>query len=229
MLVGSNGTPGSIATWLNNSTIANDAPEIVLEAESWVYRRLRHWRMFPAPVTGNLTIGQDYLTPPSDFLEPAFLLTTGNYFQQILHVPYQQVVMNWSYDGQGNRVRQQPLYFYFDETALRFDSPPDQAYSYALLYFQQPAALASLPSPGVNFLTTYYPRLLRLACMAAACEWAKDSGQGNYDRTYYDTLAQDEIEKAQAESDRAKRSIVAGMVLEGGAAASNFPNYVYGY
>jgi hypothetical protein len=65
--------------------------------------------------------------------------------------------------------------------------------------------------------------------MAAACEFAKDNGQGQYDRTYWDQLAQDEIDKAQAESDRARRGTVAGAILIGGGVASNFPGYVTGY
>jgi hypothetical protein len=70
---------------------------------------------------------------------------------------------------------------------------------------------------------------MRLACMAAACEWAKDSGQGNFDRTYYDQLAQDEIDKAQAESDRAKRATIAGMMLIGGSSSSGFAPYATSY
>jgi hypothetical protein len=110
--------------------------------------------------------------------------------------------------------------YYFDQFTLRFDSPPDQAYSTAFLYFQQPAPLASSIS---NFLTVYYPRLLRLTCMAAACEWLKDFGQGTVDRTYYDQLAQDELEKAQVESDRARRAIQAS------AYVGNYQGYGYGF
>jgi hypothetical protein len=231
ILTGAKGTPGSIATWMNNSQIVNDTPQILSEAQSWIYRRLRHWRMFPAPVTGTLTVGNDYLTPPADMLEPAFLLTTGQYFQEITQKTYQEVVLAWNYTGTGTtRVQQQPTIYYFDQSAIRFDSPPDQAYTYALLYFQQPADLSA--SNETNFLTQFYPRLLRLSCQAGAAEWLKDNGQGAYDRTYWDELAQDEIEKAQAESDRAKRATVAAMVLIGGSNQGNsagFPIYGGGF
>jgi len=79
-----------------------------------------------------------------------------------------------------------------------------------LIYYQQ---LAALSSSGDNFLTTMYPRLMRCACMAAASEFVKDSGQGNFDRTYWENEAEKEIMMAQAESDRQARSIVAGMIL----------------
>jgi hypothetical protein len=228
-LIGTTSTPGSLSRWINYSQIVNDAPEIVLEAESWIYRRLRHWQMLTPPVYGTFTINVDYIDNPPDMLEPFLLWTSQLYFQFMPMKTPQEVIANWSYDGSGNRVQQQPMMYYMDQAALRFDSPPDQAYNYNLIYFQQPAALATLPSPGANFLTNTYPRLMRCACMAAACEFAKDAGQGNYDRTYWDQMAQDEIEKAQAESDRAKRATVAGAVLIGGGVSSNFPMYVNGY
>jgi hypothetical protein len=199
----------------------------VLEAESWIYRRLRHWKMLTDPVPGVMTIGQDFVTCPSDLLEPFLFWTVGQYQQIMPLKPVQEVIWNWQYTGTGTaRVQQQPMMFYQAQTSLRFDSPPDLAYAYNLIYFQQPAALSAT---NTNFLTITYPRLMRCACMAAACEWMKDSGQGSYDRTYWDQLAQDEIDKAQEESDRAKRGVVAGMILIGGGVSSNFPAYSTGY
>lgn len=225
-LTGAKGMAGSVATWVNDSRIPGDVPEIVLEAESWIYRRLRHWRMLTPPVGGTLTTGQDYIPLPTDCLEPFQMWTTGNYQQCISQRTPQEVLANWAFDGSGNRVQQQPLMFYFNQLNIYFDSPPDQAYAYVLQYYQQPQPLAVSIS---NFLTQTYPRLVRCACMAAATEWMKDSGQGQFDRTYWDTLAQDEIEKAQTESDRARRGTMAGAMLVGGGISSQFPAYVSGY
>lgn len=225
-LVGSKTTPGSIAAWTNDSRIQGDVPEIVLEAESWIYRRLRHWRMLTPPIPGAMVIGQPYISFPPDCLEPFVLMLTGNFQQFMIQKTMQEVLANWAYDGSGSRVLQTPQMFSFDQINMNFDSPPDQAYAYVFQYFQQPAPLVTTNS---NFLTTIYPRLMRCACMAAATEWEKDSGQGNFDRTYWDVLAQDEIDKAQAESDRARRGVVAGAILVGGGIATNFPAYTNGY
>jgi hypothetical protein len=116
--------------------------------------------------------------------------------------------------------------YYQDQGSLRLDSPPDQAYSYNLIYFQQPAALSTTLT---NFLTTTYPRLLRCAIMAAATEWTKESGAGSVDRNYWDQLAQIEIEQAQLESDRAKRGTEAGAIIIGGGIAGNWPGFQTGY
>lgn len=224
-LTAARGVPGSLSTWVNDSRIQGDVPEIILEAESWIYRRLRHWLMLTPPLIGNMTANAqgtaspvDSIPLPADFLEACFLTITGIYQLTLAQKTYQEVVSNWSFDGNGYRVPQQPIMYYFDQSAIRFDSPPDLAYQYALIYFQQPPALAV---SGSNFLTTTYPRLVRCACMAAATEWMKDSGQGNFDRTYWDTLAQDEIEKAQAESDRAKRATASSFMLAGGGAGTS--------
>jgi len=184
--------------------------------------------MISAPTTGSLTINQDYLTSPTDMLEPILLVMTGQYFQVIQQRTMQEVISNWAFTGTGTtRNQQQPQMFYFDETTMRFDSPPNLAYTYALLYFKQPAALGS--SNQTNFLTATYPRLVRCACTAAACEWAKDSGQGNFDRTYWDQAAQVEIDKAQEESDRARRGTVAGAILIGGGGLSGYPSQTNGF
>lgn len=222
-LIGAKGVPGSIATWVSNSLIAGDMPEIVLEAESYIYRRLRHFKMLTPPQPGLFVIGQDFITSPADMLEPYFLVMTGNYSQVLTQRTLEDVVSSWQFDGSGNRVNQQPMIYYFDQAAMRFDSPSDQAYPYSLIYYQQPAPLSQVNS---NFLTQTYPRMMRCACMAAACEWMKDSGQGAFDRTYWDQLTQDEIERAQAESDRAMRATVAGAVIIGGwGGYSTFPAY----
>lgn len=217
-LIASKTTPGSIAAWLNNSTIQNDVPEIILEAESWIYRRLRHWQMLTPLTTGTLTTGIDYLTLPGDLLEPFSLFLTGGFFQEIVQRTPQEVIAGFAYTSSDGitYTRQQgtPTSFYFDQAAIRFDCPADQPYSYGLIYYQQPPSLATTTT---NFLTTFYPRLLRAAIMISATEWTKESGTGSIDRTYWVQVAQDEIEKAQQESDRAKRGTLAGAIIIGGS------------
>lgn len=225
-LCGDKSTPGSVASYLNNSTIQNDVPEIIAESESWIYRRLRHWRMLTPPTYGTLTPGADSVAVPADLLDPYLFFLAGQ-FQQILPQRTPQEVIGayaWnSTDGVTyTRINAQPTMYYFDQGSLRFDAPPDQAYQYGLIYFQQPAPLAT---SNTNFLTQYYPRLLRAAIMAGATEWTKESGTGNIDRTYWLQVAEDEIEKAQQESDRAKRATVAGAVLIGGGITD--PGYGY--
>jgi hypothetical protein len=222
ILTSSSTTAGSIANYINTSRITSGADGVaamlLADSESWIYRRLRHWRMLTPPLAVTLTQGVDTLTIAdiTGFLEPMdfFYLIGGAPTWMVQKTP-SQVYQAWGYNGDGTRVEQPPMIYAFNSTYLQFDAGPDQNYSGYLTYYKQPEALSA--SNPTNFLTETYPRLVRLACMASACEWAKDNGQGAYDRTYYDVLADQEIQKAQMESDRARRGVVnAGVTFGGG-------------
>lgn len=209
-LIGAKTLSGSIANWLNSASLVPVAPTIVEEAESFVYRRLRHWRML-AEVTGTLTVGNDYLSISAitNYLEDKTLRLQGLvnnsvYNQRIMRRTPEQVKQAYSYDSSGTRVNQTPQIFYNNGTQFKFDSPPDLAYPYELMFYQQPAALSvSL----TNWVTTYYPKMFRYACMVGAAEFMKDAGVGNYDRTYFEQEAEKEIAVAMIESDRQQRSL----------------------
>ena len=213
-------TAGSLANWANKSTITSGAggvaDAIIQEATSWIYQSLRHWLMLTPPTTGTMTIGTDTIAVPDDMLEPDVFMITGVYKQTLVQKTQEEVLANWQYDGSGTRVNQQPVMYFFNQSYIQLDSPPDQAYPYALTYFQQPAALSD--SNPTNFLTSRYPRLLRAACMMGVAEWAKEAGQGTFDRTYWMQIAQEALDKAQTDSDRAKRAAVTGAVFIGGGA-----------
>ena len=217
-LVSSSSTDGSIANFLNHASITASADTIVADAEAWIYRDLRHWRMLTS-ATGTFTANPvnvpapvNYLPLPADYLEDKVLWITGVNVAQLRRKTLEEVIAMWGYDGNGYRIVQQPYFYYNDQANIVFDSPPDQAYPYLLYYYQQPQSLATV-SGGTNFLTQFYPRLLRTACFMMAAEFMKDSGQGNYDRNYWLEQTTMELAKAQTESDRSVRSQDIGMIL----------------
>lgn len=212
-LTGSTNTAGALARWLNKSTLSSgaggDADLILQEATSWIYARLRHWKMLSAPVSGTMTAGQDTVVVPSDLLTPDFFkfsgLVNGSvYVNEIPEIDINDIYRRWQYDSTGARVQQQPVAYGLNGTNIQFDSPPDLAYPYIYTYFQQPAALSG--NNSTNFLTTFYPRLLRAVCMMMGAEWVKESNQGQFDRTYWAQQAQAELDAAQAQSDMARKT-----------------------
>lgn len=211
-LIASSTTAGSIAGWINHQSITAVAPTIIQEAESAIYRRLRHIKMLTS-TTGTMTAGgtSDFIAPPSDYLEDKLLYFTGTAFAKITRKTAQELVSNYCYDGSGNRVQTQPSFYTNDQTNIKFESPADQNYPWLLWYYQQPAALSATNTQ--NFLTNQYPRLFRCACMTSASEFMKDIGQGSYDRTYWEQMTEAEIMTAQAESDRSQHTVEAGMML----------------
>lgn len=225
------GTPGSVADWFNNSLIAPTVPTFIAEAQAAIQTELRHWRMIPAPATGTMTVatsdgqggastpGTDVLSVPTDFLDPYMLVVTANSTvpgnqQRIEMKTLNEVIGSYNYNGLGNRIQQQPLIYYLSNAGLSMDSPPDQAYPYLLYYFQQIPTLSS-GSP-TNWLTQYYPRLFRCAISVYAVEWLKETGQGQFDRTYWMQQMMEQMEKAKEESAYALRSSVLGEIQIGG-------------
>lgn len=209
-LIAPSTSAGSIAGWVNSTAVQAEAPTIVAEAEAFIYRRLRHWKMLTS-TSGTMTTSQALVTVPSDFLEDKIFKLTGTFSGDITRKTIQEVIQAWNYDGNGNRVAQTPEIFSNDQTNLVLDSPCDRAYPFTLYYYQQPAALGT--NNTTNFLTTTYPRLMRTACMVGASEFMKDSGVGNYDRTYWEQNTLAEIEAAQEESDKHERSIMGAAVI----------------
>lgn len=207
-MVGTSG--GSIVSWLSHNALSTVGTQIVQEAESWIYRRLRHWQMLTS-TSGTLTASSTTIAVPADFLEDKRFRLTGTVTGNVTRKTIQEVIGAMQYDGNGNRVAQQPQIMFNDKGNFQFDSPCDQAYPFTMWYYQQPTALST--SNTTNFLTTTYPRLMRATTCLCASEFMKDSGAGNYDRTYWETGAQKELDTAQAESDKHERSIEQGAII----------------
>ena len=216
VLIAPKSTPGSIADWVNDSRIAGDAPFIIEEAMSNIFATLRHWKMQAPPITGTLQPGDTNFAWPSDMIEPFYLALTGQNKQEISQVTPQECFGRMSYDAQGNRTKRRPMVYYFDSQFIQLDAPADIAYPYMFSYFQRPAALTA--DNPTNFILTDFIRLARAAIMVVAVEWLKESGQGQFDRTYWLQVYTDQLTRAQAASDRAHRATIGNPVMIGGPA-----------
>jgi hypothetical protein len=220
-LTGTTNTPGALARWLNKSTLSSgaggDADLILQEATAWIFARLRHWQMLTAPISATMVVGADQIAVPADVLEFDFIMIAGVasgtfYQQELLQKPINEVYRAWAYDGTGARIQQTPLIYSFNQSFIQMDQQPDLAYPYVYTYYQLPAALSA--NNATNFLTTFYPRLLRSVCMMMGAEWTKEANQGQYDRTYWEQQAADELNAAQTQSDRARRAIRGGVTVD---------------
>lgn len=209
-LIAATTAAGSIANWVMSTAAQAEAPTIIQEAESYIYRRLRHYLMITT-TSGTMTASATALAAPSDFLEDKAFYFTGTAYSKLTRKPLQEVLGRYSYDGTGARVPAKPQIYSDAGTSIQFDSPAYEAYPFTLWYYQQPPALST--ATATNFITSRYPRLMRAACMTQACEFMKDAGVGNYERTYWAQMTEAEIRAAEAETDRHERSTEAGMVI----------------
>ncbi len=226
-LTGATSVPGSIARWVNKSTLTSgpdgDADLILQEALGSIFGKLRHWQMLTPPTNGVMVVGADQITIPADLVEPDFFMLTGAEYQMVLtQKTPNEVYAQWGYDSTGARVRQTPMIYSFNQTYFQFDSQPDLAYTYMYTYYQIPEALGE--DNQTNFLTAKYPRMIRTAVMMAAAEWTKENNQGQYDRTYWEQQLAAELALCQQQSDRARRATVLGITFDG-MSSGPYPAY----
>jgi len=226
-LTGTTNTAGAIARWLNKSTLTSgvggDADLILSEATSWISTRLRHWEQLTAPISGTMATGagSDQIALPSSpaMQEPDMIwiagVVSGQFYQQELtQIAPTQLYRSWNFDASGNRVAQTPIAYTFNKDYIQLDSPPDLAYPYFITYYMEIPDLSSTNT--TNFLTAGYQRLLRVVTMMLGAEWAKESNQGQYDRTYWEQQANDELMNVQEQSDQARRAQVSVPRYPGG-------------
>jgi hypothetical protein len=236
ILTGSTNTPGAISRWLNKSTLTSgdggDADLILSEAVSWISTRLRVWQQLSVPTLSTMTIGSDQLALPTQMQEIDTIWIAGVaggqfYQQELTQIDPTALYRLWSFDGTGARIPQTPIAYSFTRSFIQLDSPADLAYPYYLTYYQDIPDLSITNT--TNFLTTTNLRLLRVVTMMLGAEWAKESNQGQYDRTYWEQQAEAEIQNVQAQSDMARRAQVSVPRYPGGSVGGYVGGYDAGY
>jgi hypothetical protein len=200
-LVSNKTVPGSICNWINRDT--TPATEILTEAQAHIYTRLRHWRM-KTELEDAMVYGQEFVTIPVNFIDVREFRIVGPYANRIRRGDERSVQSRYNYDASGSRVLEAPGWYYIAAEGLMLDTVPDQEYPFLLTYFGAPEDLSE--DNTTNWLTRFYPRLLRSACMLLACEYEKEAGQGNLDRTYWEQIFEAERQEVQAKSDIVERA-----------------------
>lgn len=76
-----------------------------------------------------------------------------------------------------NLVSGSPTRWAIWDEEMKFDTAFDQPAVCKLLYFRQPLLLSA--TNQTNFLTVRYPNLIRVACLAAAAQYMKDTEEFN--------------------------------------------------
>lgn len=171
-LTGANTVAGSIALWMNNTTL--DLATIVTEAQALIYQHLRVREMVVSDYVVAVAQG-DYSEPlPSGFLDPINMRDLN--LNRMKARDISSVKARRWIDPTTNLIGQgQPGFFAFTGTTVEFDCAADAtaAGTYYLDYYGSLPAL-SVANP-TNFLTARYPMLMRSACMASAASFLNDA------------------------------------------------------
>lgn len=159
-LTGAKSTEGSIKNWVVRDNIP--VTNILLEAEAWIYQRLRVREMVTSEsFVFDAATNEEAL--PSGFLDPIEYRQWG----AAEPLPYvHEATIDIQRDEDGNLVEGTPTQWTIIGETAYVNYQCEEAFSGRLMYFKQPDALSV--SNTTNFLTRRYPTLLRVACMAFA-------------------------------------------------------------
>jgi hypothetical protein len=192
-LTGAKTVPGSIANWVNRTDLPTE--NILLEAQAWIYKRLRVREMVSAaPIT--IVAGASSVALPADFLDPKQFLPYG-WFRELPY--YHEEMFMAMRDQSGSLYQGLPSRWTILNNSIQTDVTCTENFSGMFMYYALPAFLSA--GTETNFLTIRYPTLLRHACLALAYEHMKDKG----DQDRYLQLLVGGIEDANASNEMARR------------------------
>jgi hypothetical protein len=187
-LVGPKTTPGSIANYANYGLAP--AAEVLLDAQSLIYQRLRVREMRIGPLPLPLSLGAITAPLPAGFLDP--ISVHDSYFIPIKARDPTSLLMRRfvnaqvgdfafpdfnSPDFSTTAAWQQgvPHEFSIFGELLQFDVAANVPMVYWMIYYGAPPLLGNTaPNTETNFLTNRYPHILRAGVLAAAADFRKD-------------------------------------------------------
>ena len=141
----------ALPNWLGRGDVTSTRyQEMVDMCDAKLRRTLRARDMETRNIT--FTIGAEYVTLPTDFLEVKSLYLNTDPIRPITHMP--DDMMNLLFTS-GN---QKPAYFNIAGDSFRFRPVPDSSYSATLTYYARPGALSSgAANTATNWIINEHP------------------------------------------------------------------------
>jgi hypothetical protein len=138
-------TENTETTFVNNLDvfIKNTEERILKIAQLEVFRKNQ---------TGNMTLGNQYLALPSDYLAPFSLSFTSNGNKEFVF--FKDVNFVQSFNPNNSSTGAPRYYAQFDIENFILGPTPDAAYDVELHYFYRPASLTSVGDSGTTWLST---------------------------------------------------------------------------
>jgi hypothetical protein len=152
----------ALDNWLNRTDLTTVIPDFVRLAEARFDREIRHPQMMRRATA---TADAQYLSLPSDWLEPIrLLLTTTNPITDLQSVTPQQMMAwrsEWSSGGT-------PKYYSIIGSTLEFLPIPDSSQTVEMLYWERISKLDSTDGESTNWMLTNYPDVYLFGALCEA-------------------------------------------------------------
>ena len=133
------------------TTFVNSLDIFIKNAEERILK-IAQLEVFRKNQTGNMTLGNQYLALPSDYLAPFSLSFTSNGNKEF--VLFKDVNFVQSFNPNNSSTGAPRYYAQFDIENFILGPTPDAAYDVELHYFYRPASLTSGGDSGTTWLST---------------------------------------------------------------------------
>lgn len=196
-LIGPKSKAGSIHNFVNYRRVP---VEVVLEeAQAVIFSRLRV-REMRASTTLTLTAASSSVAVPSGFLEPIAMRDREGWEMIPKRYLSEAELLNRRTYTSDVLDTGTPMHVAVFDEAFQFECKAETQRKYDLVYFKTPALLSA--SNNTNWLTSRYPHILRIGCLAGAASYMKDDAEESKQLAKLTGLC----DQANAESDLSRAS-----------------------
>ena len=191
----------------SETSFVNNLPVFIRGAEDRIFTVV-DLELFRKNATSTLTVGDPYLSVPTDYLAPFSLqITTTNYkdFLLIKDVNYLQ-----EYSVSVGTNGPPKYYSIFDVNNFILGPTPDQAYDVELHYYYRPASITAGTSSGTTWLSENAPNALLYGSLVEAYTYME--GEQDMMQLYEQRFGQEvqrlkDLAEARENSDAYRRGL----------------------
>lgn len=189
------------------TTFVTNLPVFIRSAEDRVFT-LVDLELFRKNANAQLSIGDEFLTLPSDYLASFSLQITDANYKNFIDFKDVNFVQQYAIDTNANGT---PKYYgVFDVNNFILSPTPDAAYNVELHYYYRPTSLTAGADSGTTWLSTNAPNVLLYGSLVEAYTYMK--GEADMMQLYEQRFAQEmqrlkDLAEARENSDAYRRGL----------------------
>ncbi len=189
------------------TTFVTNLPVFIRSAEDRVFT-LVDLELFRKNANAQLSIGDEFLTLPSDYLASFSLQITDANYKNFIDFKDVNFVQQYAIDTNANGT---PKYYgVFDVNNFILSPTPDVAYNVELHYYYRPTSLTAGADSGTTWLSTNAPNVLLYGSLVEAYTYMK--GEADMMQLYEQRFAQEmqrlkDLAEARENSDAYRRGL----------------------
>tara|TARA_R100001509_G_scaffold119313_1_gene73658 strand:+ start:2784 stop:3431 length:648 start_codon:yes stop_codon:yes gene_type:complete len=189
------------------TSFVTNLPVFIRSAEDRVFT-LVDLELFRKNANAQLSIGDEFLTLPSDYLASFSLQITDANYKNFIDFKDVNFVQQYAIDTNANGT---PKYYgVFDVNNFILSPTPDVAYNVELHYYYRPTSLTAGADSGTTWLSTNAPNVLLYGSLVEAYTYMK--GEADMMQLYEQRFAQEmqrlkDLAEARENSDAYRRGL----------------------